>query len=36
MINLTPKGTRKRGTKPKVSRRKEIIKIMVDVNDIET
>ena len=33
--NLTPKGTRKR-TKPKVSRTKEIIKIRVEVNEIES
>jgi len=32
--NLIPKGTRK--TKPKVSRRKETIKIRVEINEIET
>ena len=30
--NLTPKGTRKRRTKPKVSRRKEIIQIRAETN----
>ena len=35
--NLTPKGTRgRRTTKPKVSRRKEIINIRAEVNEIET
>ena len=34
--NLTPKGTRERRTKPKVSRRKEIIKIRAEINEIET
>ena len=35
--NLTPKGTRERRTnKPKVSRRKEIIKIKAEINEIET
>ena len=34
--NLTPKGTRERRTKPKVSRRKENIKIRAEINDIET
>ena len=35
--NLTPKGTRVRKTnKPKVSRRKEIIKIRAEINEIET
>ena len=33
---LTPKGTRERRRKPKVSRRKEIIKIRADINEIET
>ena len=34
--NLTPKGTRERKTnKPKVSRRKEIIKIRAEINEIE-
>ena len=33
----TPKGTRKRTTKkPKVSRKKEIIKIRAEINDRET
>ena len=30
------KGTRERRTKPKVSRRKEIIKIRAEINEIET
>ena len=35
--NLTPKGTReRRKTKPEVSRKKEIIKITAEVNEIET
>ena len=35
--NLTPKGTRERRTnKPKVSRRKEAIKIRAEINEIET
>ena len=35
--NLTPKGTReRRTTKSKVSRRKEIIKIKAEMNEIET
>ena len=35
--NLTPKATRERRTaKPKVSRRKEIIKIRAEINEIET
>ena len=34
--NLTPKGTREKRTKPKVSRRKEIIKIRAEINEIET
>ena len=34
--NLTPKATRERRTKkPKVSRRKEIIKIREEINEIE-
>ena len=33
---LTPEGTRERRTKPKVSRRKEIIKIRAEINEIET
>ena len=31
--NLTPKGTRVRRTKPKVSRRKEIIKITAEIKE---
>ena len=35
--NLTPKGTReRRKTKAKVSRRKEIIRIREEINEIET
>ena len=34
--NLTLKGTRERRTKPKVSRRKKIIKIRAERNEIET
>ena len=34
--DLTPRGTRERRTKPKVSRRKEIIKIRAEINEIET
>ena len=35
--NLTPKGTRERRTnETKVSRRKEIIKITAEINEIET
>ena len=34
--NLTPKGTRDRRTKPKVSRRKEIIKIRAEIKEIQT
>ena len=35
--NVTPKGTReRRKTKPKVSRRKEIIKIRAEINEIQT
>ena len=33
--NLTPKAIRKRRTKPQVSRRKEIIKIRAEINEIE-
>ena len=33
--NLTPTATKEQ-TKPKVSRRKEIIKIRVEINEIET
>ena len=33
--NLTPKGTRERTKKPKVSRRKEIIKIRSEINEKE-
>lgn len=34
--NLTPKGTRKRRIKPKVTRRKEITKITAEINEIDT
>ena len=34
--NLTPKGTRESQQEPKVSRRKEIIKIRAEINEIET
>ena len=34
--NLTPIGTRKRKTKLKISERKEIIKIRVEINEIGT
>ena len=34
--NLTPRGIRERRTKPKVSRRKEILKIRAEINEIET
>ena len=34
--NSVPQGTRKRGTKPKISRRKEIIKIRAQTNKTET
>ena len=34
--NVTPKGSRERRTKPKVSRKKEIIKIRAEINEIET
>ena len=33
---LTAKATRKRKTKPKVNRRKDIIKIRAEINEIET
>ena len=33
--NLVLKGTRKRKNKPKISRRKEIIKIRAEINDKE-
>ena len=33
--NFTYKGTRKRRTKPKVSRSQEIIKIRAEINEIE-
>lgn len=33
--NLTPKGTREKKMKPKANRR-EIIKIGIEINDIET
>ena len=32
---LTPKATRERITKPKISRRKEIIKIRAEINEVE-
>ena len=34
--NLIPKATRERRKKPKVSWRKEIIKIRAEINEIET
>ena len=34
--NITPKGTRERRTKPKVSSRKEIIKSRAEINETET
>ena len=34
--NPTPKRTRKQETKPRVSKRKEIIMIRAEINDIET
>ena len=34
--NLTPKATRERKTNKKVCRRKEIIKIRAEINEIET
>ena len=34
--NFTPKRMRERRTKPKVSRRKEIIKIRAEINEIQT
>ena len=34
--NLICKGTRKTTTKPRVSRRKEIIKIRAEINNTET
>ena len=34
--NIIPKGTRKRKTKPKVSRRKEIIKIRAEISEIDS
>ena len=33
--NFTPNGTRERRIKPKVSRRKEIIKIRAEINETE-
>jgi len=33
--DFIPKGTRKRGTKPNISRGKEIIKTRVEINEIE-
>ena len=35
-LNLTPKTTRDRKTKPKVSKRKEIIKIRTEIRETET
>jgi len=35
-LNLIPKGNRKRITKPKVNRSKEILKIRRERNEIET
>ena len=32
--NLTPRGIRERRTKPKVSRRKEILKIRAEINEM--
>ena len=32
--NLTPKGIRERRTEPKVSRRKDIIKIRTEINEM--
>ena len=34
--NLIPQGTRKEKTSPNISRRKEIAKIRVEINEIET
>ena len=34
--NFTPERRRERRTKPKVSRRKEIIKIRAEINEIQT
>ena len=34
--NLTPIATSRKRTKPKISRRKEIIKIRAEINEIET
>ena len=34
--NITPKTIREEQTKPKISRRKEIIKIREETNEIET
>ena len=35
-LDLTPKATRDRKTKPKVSRRKEIIKIRKEISETKT
>lgn len=35
-LDLTPKATRDRKTKPKVSRRKEIIKIRTEISETKT
>ena len=34
--NFKPKGILKRRTKPKINRRKEIIKIRAEINEIDT
>ena len=34
--NFTTKGTKKEQTKPKLSRRKEMIKISAEINEIKT
>ena len=35
-LNFTPKQTRKRRAKPKISRRKEIVKTRSEINETET
>ena len=35
-LHFIPQETRKRRTKPKVSRRKELIKIRAEINEIDT
>ena len=35
-LDLTPKATRDRKTKPKVSRRREIIKIRTEISETKT